>query len=317
MREQRNEISFRGQKIYVGIDVHLKSWSVTVLSETSVLKKFSQHPSPEALYGFLTRSYPGAEYRSVYEAGFCGFWIHERLTALGIDNIVVNPADVPTKSSEKLRKSDATRQKNRIKSQLRYLGIGIPQEFLEPFSNWSKRFFAWLKEVETLTPSGRQALDIQIRHWEELRRQKLEMTRALRTLAKTDRFREPLRLIMSIPGFGQATGMAFLSEICDITRFRNAEQLAAYIGMIPMCHSSGEKDGTGDITLRKHAVMRCNLIEAAWVAVRQDPAMNLFFTEQCKRMPKSKAIVKVARKLVNRLYFVLKHQTEYVNSVVS
>jgi len=43
----------------------------------------------------------------VYEAGFCGFWIHERLTALGIDNIVVNPADVPTKSSEKLRKSDA------------------------------------------------------------------------------------------------------------------------------------------------------------------------------------------------------------------
>ena len=106
MREQRNKISFRGQKIYVGIDVHLKSWSVTVLSETSVLKKFSQHPSPEALYGFLTRSYPGAEYHSVYEAGFCGFWIHERLTALGIDNIVVNPADVPTKSSEKLRKTD-------------------------------------------------------------------------------------------------------------------------------------------------------------------------------------------------------------------
>jgi len=76
MREQRNEISFRGQKIYVGIDVHLKSWSVTVLSETSVLKKFSQRPSPEALYGFLTRSYPGAEYRSVYEAGFCGFYMN-------------------------------------------------------------------------------------------------------------------------------------------------------------------------------------------------------------------------------------------------
>ena len=85
----------------------MKSWSVTVLSETSVLKKFSQNPDPEALYGFLKKSYPEAEYHSVYEAGFCGFWIHERLTALGIDNIVVNPGDVPTKSSEKLRKSDA------------------------------------------------------------------------------------------------------------------------------------------------------------------------------------------------------------------
>ncbi|UKI18259.1 MAG: transposase [Bacteroidales bacterium] len=144
---------------------------------------------------------------------------------------MVNPADVPTKSSEKLRKTDTvdsgklarslranelkgiytpdsvslemrslirlknsitkdtTRQKNRLKSQLRYLGIEIPQEFLTPFFQLVEAlFFAWLKEIETLTPSGRQALDIHIRHLEELRRQKLEMTRALRTLAKTDRF---------------------------------------------------------------------------------------------------------------------------------
>lgn len=356
---QRTGLDFKGQNIYVGIDVHLKSWSVTVLSETSVLKKFSQSPEPEALHKFLETNYPGASYQSVYEAGFCGFWIHERLTGLGIDNIVVNPADVPTKGSEKLRKTDSidsgklarslrakelkgiytpdnvslemrslirlknsitkdmTRQKNRIKSQLRYLGIEIPVEYLEPYSNWSKRFIVWLKEVQTLTCVGRQSLDIQIRHLEELRRQKLEMTRALRALARTERFCEPLRLIMTVPGIGQTTGMVFLSEICDISRFRNAEQLAAYIGMIPMCHSSGEKDGTGDITVRKHATMRCNLIEAAWVAIRHDPAMNLVFTENCKRMIPSKAIVKIARKLVNRMYFVLKHKTAYINGVVS
>lgn len=356
---QSKELDFKGQNIYVGIDVHLKSWSVTILSETSVLKKFSQGPDPEALHSFLTKNYPNAEYHSVYEAGFCGFWIHGRLTLLGINNIVVNPADVPTKSSEKLRKTDAvdsgklarslrakelkgiytpdsvtleirslirlknsitkdtTRQKNRIKSQLRYLGIEIPAEYLEPYSNWSKRFIGWLKEVQMLTPNGRQALDFQIKHLEELRRQKLEMTRALRALGKTDRFREPLRLIMTVPGIGQATGLVFLSEICDISRFNSAEHLAAYIGMIPMCHSSGEKDGAGNITLRKHAAMRCNLIEAAWVAIRQDSAMNLVYMENRKRMPASKAIVKVARKLVNRIFFVLKHKKEYVNCVVS
>ncbi len=43
----------------------------------------------------------------MYEAGFCGFWIHYRLVGLGIHNIVVNPADVPTTTSEKLRKTDA------------------------------------------------------------------------------------------------------------------------------------------------------------------------------------------------------------------
>ncbi len=358
-RVQINKLDFKGQNIYVGIDVHLKSWSVTVLSDTSVLKKFSQSPHPEVLCKFLKSNYPGASYHSVYEAGFCGFWIHERLRSFGIDNIVVNPSDVPTKSSEKLRKTDAvdsnklarslragelkgiytpdsvsldirslirlknsitkdmTRYKNRIKSHLRYFGIDIPMEYVEPRSSWSKRFVAWLKEVETLTPSGRCTLDIQIRYLEELRRQKLEMMKALRELAKTERFQEPLRLIMTIPGIGLATGMALLSEICDISRFKNAEQLAAYIGMIPMCHSSGEKDGTGDITIRKHAIMRCNLIESAWVAVRKDPAMNIIFTENCKRMASNKAIVKIARKLVNRLFFVLKHRTEYVNGVVS
>ena len=317
--EQSKGISFKGQNIYVGIDVHLKSWSVTILSETSVLKQMSQGADPDALHRFLTSHYPEAEYYSVYEAGFCGFWIHDRLTELGIHNIVVNPADVPTMSSEKLRKTDAvdskklavslrakqlkgiytpdsealeirslirlknsitkdmTRQKNRIKSQLRYLGVEIPVEYLEPHSNWSKRFLNWLKQVGMRTPSGRQTLDILIMQFEALRKQK--------------------------------------AEIVDITRFDNAEQLAAYVGMIPMCHSSGEHEGVGDITLRKHAILRSNIIEAAWVAIRKDEAMQLCYLNNCKRMVPSKAIVKVARKLVNRIYFVLKRHQPYVNAV--
>ena len=107
MGTQRKELSFEGQKIFIGIDVHLKSWSVTLMSETTQLKKFSQDPDPDALYAHLVRNYPKAEYYSVYEAGFCGFWIHYRFTELGIRNIVVNPADVPTTVGEKLRKTDA------------------------------------------------------------------------------------------------------------------------------------------------------------------------------------------------------------------
>ena len=92
MRTQGSKLDFKGQNIYVGIDVHLKSWSVEVLSQSSVLKKFRQDPQPEALHKFLTTHYPGASYYSVYEAGFCGFWIDRRLKELGINNIVVNAA---------------------------------------------------------------------------------------------------------------------------------------------------------------------------------------------------------------------------------
>lgn len=269
----------------------------------------------------------------------------------------MNPADVPTMGSEKLRKTDAvdskklavslrarqlkgiytpdgealeirslirlknsitkdtTRQKNRIKSQLRYLGIEIPAEYLEPHSNWSKRFLNWLKEVDMRTPSGRHSLDILIMQFEALRKQKAEMTRKLRELSHTERFEETLKLLMSVPGIGQATGLALISEIVDIARFANAEQLAAYVGMIPMCHSSGDHEGVGDITLRKHAILRSNIIEAAWVAIRKDEAMQLCYLNNCKRMVPSKAIVKVARKLVNRIYFVLKRRQPYVNAV--
>lgn len=357
MRQQSNEISFKGQSIYVGLDVHLKSWSVTVLSENSVLKRFVQDPDPDALHKFLTRNYPEADYYSVYEAGFCGFWIHERLTALGIENIVINPADVPTTAGERIQKTDAvdsaklarslrakelkgiytpdstsleirslirlrstitkdvTRQKNRIKSHLRFLGYEIPEDMCSRY--WPKRFIVWLRELDMKTQSGRQSLDFMLDLLENLRKEKLQMTRALRTLSRMEQYEKPLELVMSVPGVGQQVGMALLAEIVDIKRFKDAEHLAKFVGLVPMCHSSGENEGVGDITIRKHAFLRTLIVEAGWQAIRQDPAMTLAFESYCKRMKPSKAIIKIARKLVNRIYFVMKWQTPYVNSVVS
>ncbi len=107
METQGSKLNFKGQNIYVGIDVHLKSWAVAVLSERTVLKKFSQAPSVDELYAYLNRNYPNAIYHSVYEAGFCGFGAHDRLCELGINNIVVNPMDVPMMHKEKICKTDA------------------------------------------------------------------------------------------------------------------------------------------------------------------------------------------------------------------
>lgn len=359
MRGQVNKLDFNGQNIYVGIDVHLKSWSVTVLSESSVLKKFRQDPRPEALHKFLVTNYPGASYYSVYEAGFSGFWTHNRLSELGINNIVVNPADVPTMLKEKLRKTDAvdcgklarglragdlqgiyipraeileirslirlrnsivkdtTREKNRIKSLLCFHGIEIPDQFTRhSIGNWSKRFLQWLGEVDMSTEYGRKTLDLHIEQFVRLRQMLLQETRVIRQLSRSEPFAEPLRLLMTVPGIGITTGITLLTEIDNASRFKSAEQLAAYIGLIPMCHSSGEKEGIGDITVRKHAILRCYLVEAAWIAIRKDPAMTMAYEEYKKRMNGNKAIVKIARKLVNRIFFVLKRKTEYVPGVV-
>lgn len=356
MSRQINKLDFAGQNIYIGIDVHLNSWSVAVLSENAVLKKFSQNPEPEALHKFLVTSYPGASYHSVYEAGFCGFWIHNRLTELGITNIVVNPADVPTMVKERLRKTDAvdcgklarglragdlrgvyvpdtqalevrslirmrraivkdtTRQKNRIKSLLHFYGIEILEQYRHP--NWSKAFLRWLGEVKLRTEYGQKVLELHIEQFENLRRLLLQVTRSIRSLSQDGEFNELLRLLMTIPGIGITTGISFITEIDDIRRFDNADQLASFVGLVPMCHSSGDKDRTGDISVRKNAALRCHIVEAAWKAVKKDPAMTMAYERYCKRMDGNKAVIKIARKLINRVYFVLKRKQEYVPCVV-
>ena len=99
------KLDFRGQVFHIGIDVHKRNWRVTVLIWLE-LKTFSMNPSPEDLSSYLQSNYPGGEYYTAYEAGFCGYWIHRKLESLGIKNLVVNPADIPLNFKETLRKTD-------------------------------------------------------------------------------------------------------------------------------------------------------------------------------------------------------------------
>lgn len=102
----KKKVDYRGQVLYTGIDVHSKSLKVKVLSEYCSLKSFSYPVDGAGLSAYLQEQYPGAKIKSVYEAGFCGLGLHRQLCAAGIENIVVNPSDVPTTDKERRRKSD-------------------------------------------------------------------------------------------------------------------------------------------------------------------------------------------------------------------
>lgn len=107
MRGQSNKLDFKGENIYVGFDLHLKNWQVTIMTENLTHKTFSHPPDPKLLYEYLSRNFPGGTYHSAYEAGFCGYWIHNQLKGLGINSIMVNPADIPTTDKEKVQKEDS------------------------------------------------------------------------------------------------------------------------------------------------------------------------------------------------------------------
>lgn len=358
MQTQKTGLDFKGQNIFVGIDVHLKSWTVTIMTEELMHKTFTQPSSTEILCNYLKRNFPGGDYNSVYEAGFSGFWTHYKLKEMGINNIVINPADVPTSQKEQLQKDDPTdsrklarslrsgdlkaiyvpsietlgdrslvrmrstlvkdmvRFKQRIKSFLYFYGIVFPPEFEKSGTHWSKRFMKWLNEVSLQHESGTQALKILLQEAEHQRVLLLEVLRKIRLLSRSERYAENVALLQTIPGIALITAITLLTEIETIERFGNTNSFAGFVGLVPNYHSSGEKANNGEMTFRGNNILRSLLIENSWIAVRHDPAMMMSYHSYIKRMEANKAIVRIARKMLNRIHFVLKNKKEYVSGVV-
>lgn len=159
-------------------------------------------------------------------------------------------------------------------------------------------------------------MELHLEQFIRLRKMLLQETRAIREISRKAPFAKPIRLLSSVPGIGITTAATLMVEIDDIVRFNSAEHLASFIGLVPMCHSSGDNDAVSNMTIRRHFMLRWLLVESAWTAIRIDPAMTMAYTEYRKRMNPQKAIVKIARRLVNRVYFVLKYEKEYVSCIV-
>ena len=357
MQDKSKQLNFSGQNIYIGLDTHLKSWKVTILVGDTFFKTFSQDPSPEILYNYLKKNFPKADYFSAYEASFSGFSAHRKLLELGIKNIVVNPADIPTTDKERRQKEDArdsrkiakqlakkdlqaihipsiisegdrallrlrktqskeiARNKNRIKSNLYYFGIKIPNRFTEN-KYWSNSFTCWLKEIKLSSDSAKITLNSIIETVEFLRKSQYQTIKKIKELSQTMRYKRNFELLLTVPGVGFITAMTFLTEIETLLRFRKFDQLCAYVGLIPKTNSSGEKDIAGNITNRQNKVLRSLLVESAWVSIRTDPALLLAYKELTKKMKPTKAIIRIAKKLLNRMRYVLKNQQKYEHAVV-
>jgi len=119
------------------------------------------------------------------------------------------------------------------------------------------------------------------------------------------------RLLMTQPGVGPVTSLAFVLTMGDVTRFARGKQVASYLGLIPREYSSGGHQRLGSISKQGNRFMRMLLVEAAQVAVRCDPQMRQEYLHRCHQKPKGVAKVAAARKLALRLYWMLRTQKRY------
>ena len=123
-------------------------------------------------------------------------------------------------------------------------------------------------------------------------------------------------MLRTIPGIGPLTAASILVEIGEVKRFDTFYHLNSFVGLLPMEHSSGQSENKLSLTVRKHRQLRSDLVESAWTAQRTDPAMVLYFQEQIKRKDTKIVIIKIARKLLNRIRYVLINQQPYEFGIV-
>jgi transposase len=345
MRKQSIKLP-AAETVYVGIDVHNRAWHITIRTADVELFSGSIPGSWEALRALLER-YKGHTLEVVYEAGYSGFWLHDRLLAYGAGCVVTPPSLVPRESGNRVKTDKRDSRKlalllakgmlkrvvvpteqelqhrqvvrrrrqlirDRVRTQNRIKAelrfYGVPLPAAK--TAWSRQYVENLKRLKFASRWMTESFKCLLEQYDFLTEQVNRQTRLLKRPADTEEYRERVQLLTSIPGVGLVASMELLLELQDVARFRRAEQLAAYVGLTPSQYSSGEQVRMGRITRAGKGSLRSTLVESAWHLIGQDGVTRSKYERIKARAGAKRAIVAVARHvlLVARRLLLDKHR---------
>ncbi len=328
-------INYTSKIVYLGIDVHKKTYAVTAICDGQVVKKDTLKADPNVLIAYCKKFFSGASIETAYEAGFCGFHLHRCLEAVGIKNIVVDAASIeiavgnrvktdkrdslkiaahlaerrlrsiyiPTVEREDLRavtrlRETFSRQRVRLGNQLKSF---LMLYGLIRYDDKKKISAKWLKTLETLElPRGQKfTINHYITMWRTYDVKIKEIDKEISDQAEEDDITE--KVYRSAPGIGPTSARVLANELGDMIQFDNERRLSSYVGVTPSEHSSGEHVRQGHITRQGKPILRKVLVQAAWRAIKIDDSLSEIFDNLSKRVGKKKAIIAIARKLIGRI----------------
>ena len=341
-------------KLFIGHDIHKSSWKCHFATDISIGTSVTMPPDSEKLLNYVEKYFPDHEVAIAYETGCCGYNPARDFIEFGWNTYVVNPADIPRPSKQGVMKTDKIdaknialqlragnlkkitipsidreclrnltrrrsqlvtdlrRIKNQIKSLLLYHSIKIPEELDNP--HWSKKFLTWLKAREWNYRSVKVTFDSMIANLEFLDQQLKLISNEMRAYCRKHHQKD-YDLLRSVPGIAGLSACYIIAELGDIRRFSNFKKFASYVGTIPNIYSSGDNITAVGVNPRANRTIRSLIVEASWVAVRTDPALQQYFRKHATNNSKG-AIFKVARKLLSRILAVMKTNTPYEIGVI-
>ncbi len=200
--------------------------------------------------------------------------------------------------------------RTRVKNQLQHLAMN--EGFQKKRKLWTEAGLEFLRQLE-LGPWSQRRRDDLLKLLEQLNEQIRQMSQAAEAEAEKN---PAAQMLMSHPGVGPILALATVLTLGDVKRFESSKQVASYIGLIPCEASSGVRRWLGSISKQGNSFMRFLLVQAGIVAARKDAALGRFYQRLAHKKHHGVAKVAVARKLLVRLYWMLRTNTWYSELVV-
>lgn len=333
-------------KQYVGLDVSQKETAMCVVDETGrVLFEGKARSDPGALAEIIRKRAPNAE-RIGLETGAMASWLWHELKRVELPVVCVDARHAHAALSVRMNKSDpndargladlvrvgwyrevrvksdesqAARNllvvrarlvgirrdlENQIRGILKEVGMLFPRAIGSQFRFHVREL---INEQHLLQPMVESLLVVH----EKVEDQQARLDALVRKGAKSD---ETTRRLMTVPGVGVVTAMAFRHTIDDPTRFRSAQAVGAYLGLTPRRNQSGEKDLNGRISKWGDRLLRTYLFEAASVLLHRThrwSTLKAWGVRLMKRIGAKKAKVAVARKIAVILHCIWTDGTSF------
>jgi transposase len=205
-----------------------------------------------------------------------------------------------------LHRHKLVRMRTQVMNQLQALALN--QGLQRKRKLWSVQGREQLEELALLPWAQRRRTEL-LEMFDRLHATIGELDRAVEQEAQA---RPSARRLMTHPGVGPITSLAFVLTLGPVQRFGRGKKVASYFGLIPTEHSSGARaQRLGHISKQGNAFLRGLLVEAAQSAVRHEPEMHRAYERLAQRKSRALAKVAMARKLAVRLYWMLRLNLDY------
>ena len=175
---------------------------------------------------------------------------------------------------------------------------------------FNEKTTGWQKDKK-LSSLEQFQLELEMENRAYMEKQIQRMSREVTKMCHQKPWAQSMTYLMQLPGFGVITAMTVLAAIGDIQRFDSARHLASYSGLTPGLEQSGTKNRGKGMTKEGRKELRWALVEVAQRAVKSDPLWKHRFQEMQKRMHRNQAIVAIARRLLELVWYVLTRRQSY------